>query len=67
MSAVTEHLRPAACPECDARLNTPDRVVLQFQRLAAVASLAKGRSPSRSGNLRTCDGCGKPNGARKAH
>ena len=66
MAHVLAYIWPHACPRCDARLGVLDRILLQFRRLAAVATLARGRMPSGNRDLRKCDWCHNSTGAPKA-
>lgn len=65
MSNALAYLWPHACPRCNAEMGVLDRIVLQFRRLAGLATLFKGRLPSGNRDLRKCDWCHKPTGARK--
>ena len=66
MSAFLTYLWPSACPVCNARLGTLDRLSLQARRLGALATLSKGKLPGRQTDPRRCDWCHNPTGARRA-
>ena len=65
MSSLADYVWPSACPKCDARLGTLDRLALQARRLGTVSALASGNGPGRSSDPRKCDWCDKPTGAPK--